>query len=156
MFNHISKVTSHIYFGKYVDADVEHELYKAHIDVILDLTHPTDNLPPYNTDIFRLDYPIVDMSVTSDKSLVDLIPIIAKLVKADQRIYIHCKGGHGRSATLAACLYGYLYKKTSDNALSRVYIAHQERKIMRPLWRKIGAPQTSTQIEQVKRYLRKF
>ena len=123
------------------------------IDVIVDLTHREDTLEPYETDIHVVKFPIRDMSVSSDSNLCRLIEHLSKHIIHKQKIYIHCKGGHGRSGVGAACLYGYCYNKSGYDALMRVGEAHQNRRVMKSKWRRIGSPQTSSQVEQVFRFL---
>ena len=105
MYNHIAKVTDKLYFGKYVDNEVLEELAHAGVDLIIDVTHRTDHLDSYETSIKRVSFPVVDMNVASDERLEKLIKYLQGKYFRGQVIYIHCKGGHGRSACIAACLY---------------------------------------------------
>ena len=157
-FNHISKVTSKIYFGKYVDREVENELISANVSVIVDVTHSFDRLIPYTisfeSDIIK--FPIVDMETACDEDMIAFINFLCDYLNSGHVIYIHCKGGHGRSAVVAALLYGIYYRKIACQALSDIYIAHQKRRIMKRQWRQIGAPQNQRQIDQVIRILDRF
>lgn len=65
----------------------------------------------------------------------------------NDKVYIHCRGGHGR-AGLAAAIFIILKSKgniSSQNALNIVYISHQKRPNMLKKWRKLGSPQTNKQ-----------
>lgn len=152
-YKHFARVNHKIYFGKYIDNEVLTDLNNIGIDIIIDLTHHTDKMIPYNTELFTIKFPIVDMSVCNDQRLYSLIEKLCHFLKKDQKIYIHCKGGHGRSAVIAACLYGIYYHKTASESLYKIAEAHNRRLFMKYKWRKIGAPQTSTQIKQVFRVL---
>lgn len=153
MYRHLAKVTSRIYFGKYIDDDVLQELNEIGIDIIIDLTHWSDRLAAYECDIVTIKFPIRDMDIAEDDAVMHLLTHLKILVEDGQRIYIHCKGGHGRSAVIAACLYGQCHSKDGSKALGKVWRAHQRRLEMRPRWRRLGAPQTDSQITQVLRIL---
>ncbi len=64
-------------------------------------------------------------------------------------VYIHCRGGHGRSATLAGLTYGLYHAKKSSLVLKMVWEAHQARTEMKARWRKLGAPQRMLQKKQI-------
>jgi len=50
-----------------------------------------------------LHYPIVDMSVPSKAVMKQILDDIDKLIAADEKIYVHCLGGHGRTAAVIGC-----------------------------------------------------
>jgi predicted NAD-dependent protein-ADP-ribosyltransferase YbiA (DUF1768 family) len=113
-------------------------------------------ITPYRTKHTYIHYPIQDRRVPTDwKSFARFIiktgDIIKNLPKGE-KVYIHCKGGHGRSGVVVACLLCYLYKMTPSDALSDTTIYHSHRKEMRDKWRKIGSPQTRSQ----KHFVTKF
>lgn len=154
MYNHISKCTDQIYFGKYIDHDVLTELQDVGIDLIVDTTTQQDELQPYqHGGISRIHFPIPDMDVVSDANVIELIHWLTPGILKGGKVYIHCKGGHGRSGVIAACLYGYMYKTSGVTALEVVYKAHQERQVMKDMWRELGCPQTHSQKKQVLRIL---
>lgn len=71
------------------------------------------------------------------------------------KVYIHCRGGHGRSAMIAAIVIAIVNNDISANdALLVVFGAHQSRKVMKPKWRFLGAPQTRSQKEFVRSYIK--
>jgi len=150
-YKHFARVNHKIYFGKYVDHDVLTDLESLGIDVIIDLTHHSDRMIPYITDIIVLKFPIVDMSVCNDHRIWPLMDHLFHFLKNHKKIYIHCKGGHGRSGVIAACLYGLYYNKPASEALIKISKSHSKRLIMKEKWRILGAPQTNSQIKQVYR-----
>jgi protein-tyrosine phosphatase len=152
-YNHFSQVNQYIYFGKYIDNEVLNDLNKIKMDIIIDLTHKSDYMIQYNTDITLIKFPIVDMSICDDNRLWIFMEHLCYLLKSKKKIYIHCKGGHGRSACVAACLYGLYYNISAKNSLLKIKKAHSERIIMKERWRQLGAPQTSSQCKQVFRIL---
>jgi len=155
-YNYFSRVTRYIYFGKYIDDEVLSDLKSINIDIIVDLTHQSDCMIPYNTDIIIIKFPIIDMSICNDNKLMDFIEHLCYLLKSKKKIYIHCKGGHGRSGCIASCLYGLYYNIKASEALFKIHQAHSNRLIMKDKWRKIGAPQTKSQIKQVFRIVDGF
>jgi predicted NAD-dependent protein-ADP-ribosyltransferase YbiA (DUF1768 family) len=72
---------------------------------------------------------------------------IAKIIKnlSQEKVYIHCKGGHGRSGVVVACLLCFIFKLTPFQSLEYTTKCHNNRHIMRDKWRKIGSPQTYLQ-----------
>jgi protein-tyrosine phosphatase len=153
MYKHFAKVNDNIYFGKYPDEEVLLDLKNIEVDVIVDLTHYTDKMLPYITDITVIKFPIVDMNICNDNKIWPLMNNLFEFLKNHKKIYIHCKGGHGRSAVIAACLFGLFYKKSASKSLVKISAAHSRRLIMKDKWRKIGAPQTSEQVTQVYRII---
>lgn len=68
------------------------------------------------------------------------------------RLYVHCRGGHGRAGMVVACLLR-LHGLTSEEALREVYSAHQERTHMEARFRTMGSPQTKVQKHFVHSFL---
>lgn len=154
MYNHISKVTDQIFFGKYIDDDVLAEIKEAGVHLIVDTTTPDDDLRPYqHDDIKRVCFPIPDMYVVSDQQVIQLVQWLKVGLFKGGKVYVHCKGGHGRSGVIAACLYGTVFNQPGTLALDVVHNAHQERKVMKDKWRALGCPQTYSQTRQVLRIL---
>lgn len=115
-------------------------------------------LQPYNQylldDEIYIHYSITDKYPPKLKDLDKFDQLITNLVsfiKNDKKIYIHCRGGHGRSGLVAACVLvklGY----TSDESLVIVYQEHDKRELMSDKMRKIGCPQNKRQINFVHKY----
>ena len=76
--------------------------------------------------------------------IVYLSNIIYSL-KHKELIYIHCKGGHGRSGVVVAILLSYIFKLAPEKALEYTTKYHCKRKVMREKWRIMGSPQTFQQ-----------
>jgi protein tyrosine phosphatase len=76
-----------------------------------------------------------------------LIKHLHHLVEQNYKIYIHCRGGHGRSGIVAACLLihmGY----SNEEALEMVSAAHKTRAYIPDY----PCPQTPEQVQFVKNY----
>lgn len=144
-------------FGSYPNQSSVNEYENLGVRYFIDLTESGEkNIVRYNTKYTYINYPIQDRHVPSCwKSFSELIIKITNIIKnleKYEKIYIHCKGGHGRSGILVACLLCYLYKITPAEAIAKTTIYHNKRKIMKEKWRKMGSPQTRKQ----KKFVTKF
>ena len=113
-------------------------------------------ITPYKTKYTYIRYPILDRRVpTNWRTFAQFIIKVGTIIKnlsTGEKVYVHCKGGHGRSGIVVACLLCYLYKITPPEALSKTTRYHSRRKEMRDKWRKMGSPQTRSQ----KHFVTKF
>jgi protein-tyrosine phosphatase len=98
-----------------------------------------------------------DEAAPSEETLTLLIEDLADRVKnKGEVVYIHCKGGSGRTGIVAGCLLGYLYPSiNADDVLTRIQRSFEwrvkgVRKWVNP---KSKSPATEEQKEQVKRIL---
>ena len=144
-------------FGSYPLQENVSILEQHGVRYFIDLTCPGEqHITPYTTQYEYIYYPIQDRRVPTDwKSFAQFILKIATIIKklpAGEYIYVHCKGGHGRSGVVVACLLCYLYKIPPSDALTKTARYHSRRKEMREKWRKIGSPQTRSQ----KHFVTKF
>ena len=146
-------------FGSHPTQRAVEELESHGVRYFIDLTCPGESkITPYNTRYFYYRYPIRDHRVPSDwKSFAVLILRICDIIKQlknDERIYIHCKGGHGRSGVVVACTLCQLYKIPPYEALQLTTSYHFKRKEMREKWRNIGSPQSESQKNFVRNFFR--
>ena len=150
------------WFGKYPDPNELKIIEENNFTDIIDLTTPSDNLPSYQFNGYYWHYPIDDHRTPPDlKKFETFIDQILEILSHDpkRKIYVHCKGGHGRSGVFVASTLKRIYKinhpeATNDEAtqyaLNLTYNLHQQRKIMKSQWRRVGAPQTQAQRDFVK------
>ena len=78
------------------------------------------------------------------------------LYKKTNTIYIHCKGGHGRSGMLAACLIGNILNIEGIEALELVgneWKKQRDMSFLSDKVKRLGSPQTRIQKQIVKNYL---
>jgi len=129
------------------------------VKYFVDLTFPSEVPKKYNinSDCLYINYPIPDRSVpnnvTNFTSLLLGVSDALENLSESKKIYVHCKGGHGRSGILVACLiYLHFQNKSTRECLELTNKAHNERTVMRDKWRKIGSPQTAQQ----KKYVHKL
>ncbi len=50
-----------------------------------------------------LHYPIVDMSIPNKAFMAEILNKLDELIAANEKIYVHCLGGHGRTGTVIGC-----------------------------------------------------
>jgi len=145
-------------FGSYPCQDTVKTLEAYGVRYFIDLTfHDEKKITPYKTKFNYINYPIKDQWIPSDtdsfKDLVIDICFLITRLKENEKIYIHCKGGHGRSGTVVACILSLYYNFSSEKALQLTKEYHSNRIEMKDKWRKIGAPQTYTQKQFVKQFV---
>jgi protein-tyrosine phosphatase len=90
-----------------------------------------------------LNYSIVDMSVPTKPVMVEILDKIDELIAAEERIYVHCFGGHGRSGTVIGCWlkrYGF---KNQEVYLKLAYWRDQT------LFGKTSSPQGAEQFAMI-------
>lgn len=141
-------------FGSYPDDSKIKELESFGVHYFIDLTSDNDNVPKYKHTSTYIRYPIEDRSVPMNvvqfsKLIIVLCNIINNL-NMTGKIYIHCRGGHGRSGIVVACILAHMYKLDPNEAIDMTCRYHNDRKIMKQKWRNIGSPQTYKQKQFVR------
>lgn len=137
-------------FGSYPTQEAVEELEHEGVIYFVNLTHETENkITPYKTKYNYIKYPIKDRDIPTDlasySNFIVNISSIIKNLKNKKKIYIHCKGGHGRSGVVVASILCYIFGLTPFESLEYTTTCHSNRSIMREKWRKIGSPQTYLQ-----------
>jgi len=145
------------YFGGYPTQEQVEEYQKFGFRYFIDLTKEGEKgITPYKTEYEYINYPISDHRVPSDwKSFSVLIIKLSNFIRKlsnSEKIYIHCKGGHGRAGVVVACIMCYLYKIPPVESISKTTKYHNKRQGMRDKWKKMGSPQTRSQ----KHFVTKF
>lgn len=136
-------------FGSYPTQEDINYFENLGVKHFIDLTTEFDNLNVYTTKYNYIKFPILDRKVPLNikeysQFILRTINIINDL-KEGERIYIHCKGGHGRAGIVVATLL-VLYRNVSPtDALLLTNEYHSQRIEMKERWRKIGSPQTNSQ-----------
>jgi len=105
---------------------------------------------PYVSVLPVINYPFYDgvkqYPAFGWETFPEIIDTIVALVKTKgNKVYVHCKGGHGRGALFCAIVYGKIKNIGGDAAIAAVHSAHQKRTVMKERWRKLGAPQRNKQ-----------
>ena len=140
-------------FGSYPTQEIVDDFISKGVKYFIDLTNnfEQNKLKSYTipNNCIYINFQIKDRSVPQNlfhysKFIVKLSNIINNL-QNNEKIYIHCRGGHGRAGIVVSCLLCYIYKYKSQEALLLTNKYHNERKIMNDKWRVIGSPQTEYQ-----------
>jgi len=72
---------------------------------------------PFGVD-FYVWIPVVDHRAPKMKQLEFGVFVLEKLVALKQKVYVHCKSGHGRAPTLVAAYFIKTYGLTSAKAIA--------------------------------------
>ena len=145
-------------FGSFPTQESVDELEREGVRYFVDLTDNINekDIKPYKTQYTYINFPIKDHYVPTDwivfaKFIIKISKIIKNL-KNNERLYINCRGGHGRSGVVVSCLLCFIFNLTTQQALDYTTKCHSNRMVMREKWRKIGSPQTFLQ----KKFVHKF
>lgn len=140
-------------FGAYPSQDQIEELEAWGMNIIVDLTkHDEKNIKKYQTNARVIHFPISDNNIPENKDqFFRLVTCIEQHIRQGKKIYIHCKGGHGRSGVLVSALLCHIYKLTPIDAFRKTSEYHSKRPIharrskMNDYWKRKGSPQTVQQ-----------
>ena len=135
-------------FGSYPTTRDINELRGLGVKYFVDLTIPGE-LEPYKCDATYISYPIRDNNIPSNKKkfihfLEYLIDIIYKL-NGNEKLYIHCKGGHGRSGMLVCCLLCILENIKPEESIKLTTQYHKLRPSLKKKWLKYDCPNIKIQ-----------
>ncbi len=137
-------------FGCYPNQGGVEGLEALGVRYFLDLTyHQEARITEYDTKYHYENYQILDRSCPKDRvsfgRLVVKYAKIITLLPEGEKVYVHCRGGHGRSGVVVAALLCFLHRITPQDAMERTSKYHSRRKIMQERWRALGSPQTRVQ-----------
>lgn len=142
-------------FGGFPNQEDVNKLEKDGVRVFVDLTTEDERseTTPYNTTYTYIKYPIRDRKIPSNWiTFAVLVKKVSEFIQNGEKVYVHCKGGHGRAGILVACVLCYLYKLSPDIALYMTNFYHSLRPGMSDKSRKLGSPQGKGQ----KNFVHKF
>lgn len=136
-------------FGAWpTQAEVD-ELENWGVKVFVKLANEKEEIvTPYTTSSASeiITYPITDSSVPEDKEeFMSLVVSMCDRIEKGHKIYIHCKGGHGRAGILVSAILMYKDKVKPEEAIALTSKFHSQRQNMKEKWRRIGSPQTGRQ-----------
>ena len=143
-------------FGGYPTQKEVEEYENNGVRYFINLTEDGEKgIEPYITKYVYIHYPIKDRKAPKDwKSFSEFIINISNIIKNlnEDKLFLSCKGGHGRSGIVVACLLCYMYDISPSESIEKTSKYHGMRKNMRDKWRQIGSPQTIFQ----KNFVTKF
>lgn len=96
-----------------------------------------------------LHHGIVDCGTTNDSTVLELAIDVCTRLLADEVIYLHCWGGHGRTGTVVAVALALMYGLDATEALLRTQLYHD----LRVCNLNVPSPQTSAQRAQCERLI---
>lgn len=147
-------------FGGFPTQENVDELEKNGVRYFVNLTEENEQkINPYKTNYEYIEYPIKDNNIPTDLVSFSCFLIkISNLIKElkNNMIFIHCRGGHSRSALVVACLLCHIFGLTPSKSLEYTTKCHSSRKIMRERWRKVSAPQSFIQKKFVYKFFEPF
>jgi hypothetical protein len=134
-------------FGSYPTSEQLIDAEKWGINMLVDTTNDNEKkIVKYTTDLKVVRFPIKDRGVPENKhDFCRFIITLSDHIESGRKIWVHCKGGHGRSGIVVASLLAYTKKISSMDAIILTTFFHSQRKKMREWWRCVGAPQTTEQ-----------
>jgi len=152
-------VTNQCLFGAYPTQHQIQQLEDWGIDIVVNLTKNDEKkIRPYQTRTAKvIQFSIPDRKVPEDvREFCALVIHLTREIKNGKKIYIHCKGGHGRAGLLVAAILCYLHKITPKESFIRTSEYHATRPVhstnpkKNEFWKTKGSPQTKEQREFVK------
>lgn len=146
-------------FGSYPTQEKVNFLEESGVRYFIDLTYTKEpKITPYTTRYNYVNYPIHDKKIPKSwgrfAKLVRHVSNTIISLQDGELVYIHCKGGHGRSGVVVACVLCYIYKYDPNHALRLTNEYHNNRREMRDIWRQLGSPQNKLQQEFVRSFFR--
>lgn len=148
MSKEISQCLPNCYFGSYPTQTEVNEMEEKGFNLFVDLTNINDqNITSYKVKTRYTQYPIKDNFIPTQKtSFSTLLHFISdEIRKEGTKVYIHCRGGHGRSGVLVACLLVIIKKISPRDAIIETTKVHNLRKGIKTKWKLLGSPQTRLQ-----------
>ncbi len=127
-------------FGGYPNHNQLLELKEEGVVWFVDLTHRNErNIKVYSHLVHNyLNYPIKDGHIPEDKKKFTIFLFILQMIieglKSGEKLYLHCRGGHGRSGLVIACLLGLLLNIPPAKSLNLVNEYHALRSNLSSKW----------------------
>jgi hypothetical protein len=139
-------VKDSIYFGPYPNKIMTQRLISEQFDYIIDLTNGSEE-DSYISELLDvttptyIHFPIQDHSIPyCTSSYCNFIIQLKSYIKENKKIYIHCRGGHGRSSMTSISLYYLLNNINLKTAIETVTASHNERINLRDHWKSRKMP----------------
>lgn len=134
-------------FGAYPTQTDIYELENNGFTCFIDLTSRLEKgINSYITDKMKIKFPIRDNSAPFDtNSFLVFIQYICDLINAREKIYIHCKGGHGRSTLVVVSLMFFMYNMSLEEVMNRTSELHNARTDLKSKYLPFRTHQTNKQ-----------
>jgi hypothetical protein len=155
-----------IYFGPVPNQTqlelLHHENFKYIINVmsIKEKVRFGYTISPEKLNMQLMGFPISDQRIPLHTphflKWIEYLGHIMIHMKPNEKMYIHCRGGHGRSALVAGCLF-YWYCKiyrsqplTGEDCIRHMTFAHCQRKLLNPKYLHQKCPVAKCQQQFIK------
>ena len=151
-------IPDRFYYGPFPNQRMMNRLLRDGFNVIVNLTHPGEQelyriplsppgFPERSMEI--LSYPIDDHHIpSSPETYCRLITTIKDRYLSGKKIYLHCRGGHGRSSMVAvSAIYSIYHSYEFHHAISYVNECHLLRANLRNKWKKRKSPFNAVQYQ---------
>lgn len=137
-------------FGSFPTQESVNELEANGVRYFVNLTYDTEKkIIPYTTKYTYLTFPIKDRRYPYNwyefARFIIKISNIIKSLKNNEKLYINCRAGHGRSGLVVSSILCYMSGFSIEDSLNLTSFYHNNRPIMKLKWRCIGSPQTRAQ-----------
>ena len=147
------------YFGCYPSKTQFQSLIENGFNVFLDLTtlkekdmlnyvYEYDIVNHHHDNIHYINYSIVDNRppVTTKQEYMAFLIKLEKLINnKNNKIYIHCRGGHGRSSLIVSSLLTYLNGYPTSKSFLLTKELHDNRQDLKEKYKCIECPQVLSQ-----------
>jgi len=150
-------IPDRFYFGPFPNQRMMNRLAGNGFNVIVNLTHTGEqelyrivDAPPGFPErpVEIISYPIDDHSIpNSPETYCKLITTIKERYLSGKKIYLHCRGGHGRSSMVAVSAIYTILPYEFHEAVSYVNECHLLRPNLRAKWKKKRSPFNTTQYQ---------
>ena len=143
------------FFGCYPNQEQFEELIREGFTYFIDLTTLRErrlfsfdyslHISKYEN-ISYLNFSIIDNNIPTNQDLfIEFISFLTNLIRQKKKIYIHCKGGHGRSSLIVASLLCNVFLYTPTKAFSLTKACHEKRVDLKDKYKGISCPQLYAQ-----------
>jgi protein-tyrosine phosphatase len=151
-------VTNQCLFGAYPTQHQIQQLEEWGVNIVVNLTKNDEKkIRPYRTGAKVIQFSIPDRKVPENvREFCALVIHLTREIRKGKKIYVHCKGGHGRAGLLVAAILCYLHKITPKESFIRTSEYHATRPVhstkprKNEFWKTKGSPQTQEQREFVR------
>jgi hypothetical protein len=127
-------IPNRIYFGPIPNDHMIHQLKEKNFNIIVNVT---ENEIDYGPDFKSFHFPIKDNSIPDN--IFEYCKFVIELKKEFEtnknKMYIHCRGGHGRSSMITISLLCCLYNEELKHIINKVIGYHKSRIVLRDIWR---------------------
>lgn len=148
IYDWISCVDSKLYFGPFPNQLMITKLLNNKFDIIVNLTMENETVLSFDNSSYKIPkskyihYPIVDNNIPQcSVSYCSFITKLKRLYENGMKIYIHCRGGHGRSGMTSTSLLALLNPdKSIKEIIEEINHSHTKRVILRDKWKSKNTP----------------